>query len=127
MRHTSQSSLRYGDAIRSRQTEAETRIGVRLATDEGVSSNSGKGQRVRDVGDLPLLLSVRVMASTGAGAESMIRKLCRTGVLPATKVGTDWRVWRDDFLGCFGYRDQRQARPRQSRAPLSPSPCAVHP
>ena len=99
-------ALRYGDAVRRRQAEAATRIGVRLATGKGVSSNSDKGQGVRDVGDLPLLLSVRVMASTGAGAESMIRRLCRAGELPATKVGTDWRVWRDDFLDYFGYRDQ---------------------
>ena len=106
MQHTSQAPLRYGDAVRSRHADEATRIGVQLAAGEGVPSGSGKGQRVRDVGDLPLLLSVRVMASTGAGAESMIRKLCRTGELPATKVGTDWRVWRDDFLDYFGYRSQ---------------------
>ena len=56
---------------------------------------------ITEISQLPLLLSVPVMAATGAASSPQLRKMCREGTLPATKVGTDWRVSKGVFCEFF--------------------------
>lgn len=73
----------------------------RAMTEKIVSSEDRKGKFITDVSQLPIILSIPVMSATGAGSAPYLRKLCREGKLPATKLGSDWRVSKAAFCEYF--------------------------
>ena len=54
------------------------------------------------VRSLPPLITVRQAEAMGAACGRQLRKMCASGELAATKVGSDWRIARDPFLRRFG-------------------------
>ena len=66
------------------------------------TSGDGKRATITTVDQLPLLISVPVMASTGAASEPQLRKMLREGELKGVKVGSDWRVSKRVFCSYFG-------------------------
>ena len=84
----------------SRPTRNEITTGCKNRT----SGASGDGPRatITSVDQLPLLISVPVMASTGAASEPQLRKMLREGELKGVKVGSDWRVSKRVFCSYFG-------------------------
>ncbi len=57
------------------------------------------------VATLPPLITIRQAEATGAGSGRKLRKMCESGELKATKIGTDWRIARDPFLRRFALLD----------------------
>ena len=77
-------------------------------TDLDTAAGRGKGARrgrpqeaITSVGQLPILLSVRVMAATGAASAPQLRKMLQEGTLEGVKVGSDWRVPKSVFCEYF--------------------------
>jgi excisionase family DNA binding protein len=77
-------------------------------TDLDTAAGRGKGARRRrpqeaitSVEQLPILLSVRVMAATGAASAPQLRKMLQEGTLEGVKVGSDWRVPKSVFCEYF--------------------------
>jgi excisionase family DNA binding protein len=54
---------------------------------------------------LPPLITIGQAEALGAASGRKLRKMCATGELRATKVGTDWRIARDQFFRRFGLVD----------------------
>ena len=83
------------------------RIATRNVTNEKAYRCSGQRRGshealVTSVDQLPILLSVPLMASTGAASSSQLRKMLQAGELRGVKVGSDWRVSKDVFCEYFG-------------------------
>ena len=81
-------------------SEARRKAGLGGRTDS--TPHSGRNQAITAVDQLPLLISVPVMASTGAASEQQLRKMLREGKLKGVKVGSDWRVSKRVFCSYFG-------------------------
>ena len=82
-------------------------------TDFGTDADTREGSRRRrpqeaitSVGQLPILLSVRVMAATGAASAPQLRKMLQEGTLEGVKVGSDWRVPKSVFCEYFHLDEQ---------------------
>lgn len=50
------------------------------------------GTLVNDVGTLPVLMDTREFASLVGYGSVYISRLCKSGAIPATKVGKQWRI-----------------------------------
>jgi excisionase family DNA binding protein len=82
-------------------------------TDLDTAAGRGKGARRRrpqeaitSVEQLPILLSVSVMAATGAASAPQLRKMLQEGTLEGVKVGSDWRVPKSVFCEYFHLDEQ---------------------
>ncbi|MDO4539036.1 MAG: helix-turn-helix domain-containing protein [Coriobacteriales bacterium] len=53
------------------------------------------------VAKLPPLLTINQAAKTGAASARMLRKMCANNQIKAIKVGSDWRIYRDEFFDQF--------------------------
>ena len=77
-----------------------------MAADRRKGSRKRRRQKtVTSVDQLPILLSVRVMASTGAASAPQLRKMLQEGTLEGVKVGSDWRVPKSVFCEYFHLRE----------------------
>lgn len=47
--------------------------------------------------DVPLFIDVPMAMRLLGLSRPTVLKLCKTGVLPAGKIGTDWRIDRDEL------------------------------
>lgn len=56
---------------------------------------------------LPPMLTVRQAEGTGVASARMLRKMCASGDISATEVGSDWRIARDPFFRQFGLVDHQ--------------------
>lgn len=50
---------------------------------------------------MPPLITVRQAAAMGIACDRKIRKMCAEGTIPSVKVGSDWRIRRDEFFEQF--------------------------
>ena len=75
--------------------------GKRNGEDLPVSPKSSDSGMITSLDQLPLLLSVPIMAATGAASERQLRKLLEAGTLNGVRIGTDWRVPKSAFCKFF--------------------------
>ena len=60
--------------------------------------NSIKKNYISNLDNLPYYLTVEMVAALTGFSYETIKKFCQNGILPAHKMGKQWRISQPDFL-----------------------------
>lgn len=63
-----------------------------------MKQNYIKKNYIPNLDDLPLYMTVEMVAGLTAFSYETIKKYCQKGILPASKMGNQWRISKTDFL-----------------------------
>lgn len=67
-----------------------------------MNETASKETTVTDVSTLPPLITTGTAAALLSCSAAMVRRMCASGELKASKIGVDWRVNTRDLLERFG-------------------------